>query len=120
MSAHAVAEAPAPRKAPLPLNGVEHASPVRHDRRCRNQPQLAAFRFCANGEWLGGTHMQTKMSDFSGAGGEHSHKTAYTAVADHPTVLCGEDKARRRSNMCCMRWPPASRPASRTSLRRAE
>jgi uncharacterized OsmC-like protein len=93
MSAHAVAEAPAPRKAPLPLNGVNTPALFATIDVVRNQPQLAAFRFCANGEWLGGTHMQTKMSDFSGAGGEHSHKAAYTAAADHPTVLCGEDKA---------------------------
>ena len=28
-----------------------------------------------------------------GAGGEHSHKAAYTADADHPSVLCGADHA---------------------------
>jgi uncharacterized OsmC-like protein len=56
------------------------------------QPQLAEFQFRAKGDWVGGTHMQATMSEFSGAGGEHSHKAAYTAQADHPAVLCGEDK----------------------------
>ena len=31
------------------------------------------------------------MSGFAGAGGEHAHKAGYTAEADHPAVLCGED-----------------------------
>ena len=57
------------------------------------QPELAKFQFRAKGDWLGGTHMRSTMSGFSGAGGEHSHKAAYTADADHPAVLCGEDKA---------------------------
>jgi uncharacterized OsmC-like protein len=33
------------------------------------------------------------MSDFSGAGGEHTHKASFTADADHPAVLCGQDNA---------------------------
>jgi uncharacterized OsmC-like protein len=57
----------------------------------RNQPQLAKFQFRATGKWMGGTHLRTTMAEFSGAGGEHSHRQAYTADADHPAVLCGED-----------------------------
>ena len=92
MSAHTVtAEAPAPRKPRVPLNGVNTPGLFATIDVVRNQPQLGAFQFRAKSDWVGGTHMQTTMSDFSGAGGEHSHKTAYTAYADHPAVLCGED-----------------------------
>jgi uncharacterized OsmC-like protein len=94
MSAHAATtEAPAPKKVPSPLNGINTPGLFATIDVVKNQPQLGAFQFRADGEWLGGTHMRTTMSDFFGAGGEHSHRAAYTACADHPAVLCGEDKA---------------------------
>src|ERR1700757_528332 len=93
MSAHAATEAPAPKKVPASLNGVNTPALFATIDVVKNQPQLGAFQFRADGEWLGGTHMRTTMSDFFGAGGEHSHRAAYTACADHPAVLCGEDKA---------------------------
>src|SRR5689334_11592156 len=91
MSASSVAEAPAPKKERIPLNGINTPALFATIDVVRNQPQLGAFQFRAEGNWLGGTHMQTTMSDFSGAGGEHHHKMAYVANADHPAVLCGED-----------------------------
>jgi uncharacterized OsmC-like protein len=33
------------------------------------------------------------MLGFSGAGGEHKHVKSYSAEGDHPTVLCGADRA---------------------------
>jgi len=93
MSAHvATVDVPAVKKTPEPLNGVNTPALFATIDAVRNQPQLGTFQFRANGEWLSGTHMRTTMSDFSGAGGEHSHKWPYTAFADHPEVLCGEDK----------------------------
>jgi uncharacterized OsmC-like protein len=92
MSAHAATvDAAAPKKAPEPLNGVNTPALFATIDVVRNQPQLGAFQFRANGEWLGGTHMRSTMSEFSGAGGEHSHTSPYTAYADHPAVLCGGD-----------------------------
>src|SRR5215831_166355 len=94
MSSHAAkTEPPAPKKVPASLNGVNTPALFATIDVVKNQPQLGAFQFRADGEWLGGTHMRTTMSDFFGAGGEHSHKAAYTSCADHPAVLCGEDKA---------------------------
>jgi uncharacterized OsmC-like protein len=94
MSAHAATiEAPASKRVPAPLNGVNTAALFATIDVVKNQPQLGAFQFRVKGEWLGGTHMRSTISDFSGAGGEHSHKSAYTAYADHPAVLCGEDKS---------------------------
>lgn len=92
MSAHAATtETPAPKKVPAPLNGINTPALFATIDVVKNQPQLGAFQFRADGEWLGGTHMRTTMSDFFGAGGEHSHRAAYTACADHPAVLCGEE-----------------------------
>lgn len=92
MSANVMtAEAPVARKVPAALNGVNTPALFATIDVVKAQPQLAAFQFRAKGEWLGGTHMQTTMSEFSGAGGEHSHKAVYTAAADHPPVLCGQD-----------------------------
>lgn len=93
MSAHAVAEAVAPIKTRIPLNGVNTPALFATIDVVKNQPQLGAFQFRAKGNWLGGTYTQTTMSEFSGAGGEHTHKAAFTADADHPAVLCGEDKS---------------------------
>ena len=91
MSEHVVAEAPAPKKARVPLNGINTPALFATIDVVRSQPALATFQFRAMGRWKGGTHTQTTMSDFFGAGGEHSHKMAHTADADHPAVLCGQD-----------------------------
>jgi len=84
-------EAPRTKKTPVPLHGVNTPALFATIDVVRNQPALGKFQFRAHGEWLSGTHTQTTMADFSGAGGEHSHKAAYTAAADHPAVLCGAD-----------------------------
>ena len=86
-------DASARKQAPAPLNGVNTPALFATIDVVKNQPQLGAFQFRAAGEWLGGTQSRTTMSDFSGAGGEHSHKATYTANSDHPMVLCGADNA---------------------------
>lgn len=55
------------------------------------QPELAKFTFRANNRWLSGTHSRTTMHGFSGAGGNHTHREAFVADADHPAVLVGRD-----------------------------
>lgn len=92
MSAHATTtEQAAPKKAPVPLNGVNTPALFATIDVVRQQPQLGAFQFRATGKWLNGTHTKTAMSGFSGAGGEHAHKAVYMSDADHPEVLCGKD-----------------------------
>ena len=81
--------AKAPRE---PRNGVNTPVLLATINAVAGQPELAQFRFRARSEWLSGTHSRSTMSDFFGAGGEHAHKTAYTADADHPAVLCGADE----------------------------
>lgn len=84
------AEAP-PKKTPVPMNGVDTPALFATIGVVADQPALAKFQFRANGRWLTGTHMQTTMSGFSGAGGEHVHKQPFVADADHPAVLVGAD-----------------------------
>ena len=56
------------------------------------QPELAKFQFRAENRWLRGTHSQTRIQSFSGAGGEHEHKASFVYDGDHPAVLCGADE----------------------------
>ena len=41
---------------------------------------------------MSGTQSHTTVADFYGVGGEMQHDAPFEASADHPTVLCGEDK----------------------------
>ena len=94
MSDIATPEAPAtaPKKAPpSPRNGVDTPRLFATIGAVANQPELAKFQFRAQSRWVQGTHSRSTMSGFYGAGAELAHETAYTADADHPAVLCGED-----------------------------
>ncbi len=75
-----------------PRNGVNTPTLMATIDAVRSQPELARFQFRATNRWISGTHSRTTMSTFSGAGGEHMHKTAYTGEGDHPAVLCGMDE----------------------------
>ena len=57
----------------------------------RNQPDLARFQFRTTTRWISGTHNRTTVSDFHGAGGEHTHAREFSIDADHPAVLVGHD-----------------------------
>lgn len=83
-------EAPA-KKTPVPMNGVDTPALFATIGVVADQPTLAKFQFRAAGKWLNGTHMQTTMAGFYGAGGEHVHKHPHVADADHPAVLVGAD-----------------------------
>lgn len=82
----------ASRKQPVPMNGVDTPKLFATIGAVADQRPLARFQFRADGEWLSGTHMRSTMSGFFGAGGEMQHGRPFTAEADHPAVLCGEDK----------------------------
>ena len=92
MSASAVADAPATKKERVPLNGINTPALFATIDVVRNQPQLGQFQFRAKGKWMGGTHMRTTMADFSGAGGEHSHRQPSRPM---PTIrLCSAARTR--------------------------
>jgi uncharacterized OsmC-like protein len=76
-----------------PLNGVDTPTLINTINFVAGQPDLAKFQFRATNEWLDGTHSRSTMLGFSGAGGEHKHVKSYSAESDHPTVLCGADRA---------------------------
>jgi uncharacterized OsmC-like protein len=75
-----------------PLNGVDVPTLFATINAVREQPELASFQFRATNRWVKGTHSQSRMGSFSGAGGEHNHKSDVQYDADHPEVLVGGDE----------------------------
>jgi uncharacterized OsmC-like protein len=82
-----------PRRERLPRNGVDTPTLFATLDVVKSQPELARFQFRARNQWRSGTLSETTIGTFSGAGGEHPHKTTFTMAADHPGVLVGEDRA---------------------------
>jgi uncharacterized OsmC-like protein len=88
----AAGEAPRKHKrTPVPLNGVNTPTLLATIDAVGKQPELAKFQFRATSRWVSGTHSQSTMFGFYGAGGEHEHILPYKAEGDHPAVLCGAD-----------------------------
>lgn len=93
MDMHAtVTEAPARKTPPIPRNGVDTPKLFATIGAVASQPSLAQFKFRARNRWVSGTQSHTTVADFYGVGGEMQHDAPFEASADHPTVLCGEDK----------------------------
>lgn len=82
-----------PRRKRTPLNGVDTPVLFKTLDLVRSQPEVAKFQFRARNRWKTGTLSETTIDGFSGAGGDHAHKTTFTISSDHPTVLVGEDRA---------------------------
>ena len=82
-----------PRRVRGPLNGVDTPTLFGTLDVVKSQPGLAQFQFRVRNSWQDGTLSETTISSFSGAGGEHAHKTAFKVTADHPAVLVGDDRA---------------------------
>ncbi|MCL4814347.1 MAG: OsmC family protein [Vicinamibacteraceae bacterium] len=79
------------RRERQPLNGVDTPNLFATINVVRSQPELGAFQFRAKNRWVKGTHSQTRIESFSGAGGEHTHARVFDYDADHPAVLVGAD-----------------------------
>jgi uncharacterized OsmC-like protein len=59
----------------------------------KGQPELAKFQFRASNTWIKGTHSQSSIRGFYGAGQEDTSRTeTFTYDADHPQVLTGTNK----------------------------
>jgi uncharacterized OsmC-like protein len=80
------------RPVPVPLNGVDTPNLFATIAVVKGAPELGKFQFRARNRWLTGTHSRTTIESFSGAGGEHTHKTTFSYDADHPAVLVGGDR----------------------------
>ena len=91
MTAAAMTASKPMKRAPVPLNGVDTPNLLATIGAVGAQPELAKFQFRASNRWVEGTHNQSTMYGFFGAGGEHLHVAPYKASGDHPAVLCGAD-----------------------------
>ena len=79
------------KKAPTPRNGVDTPTLFATLDAVKAQPELAQFQFRAVNRWLSGTHSQSTIGGFHGAGGEQQREAAFRLDGDHPTVLVGGD-----------------------------
>jgi uncharacterized OsmC-like protein len=78
---------------PAPRNGVDTPKLFATIGAVSDQPSLASFRFRVRNKWVTGTHSCSTVVGFHGVGREMEHAAPFVAAADHPAVLCGEDKA---------------------------
>lgn len=83
----------APKREPVPLNGVNTPKLFAAINAVRDVPELAEFSFRARNRWLAGTHSATTIESFKGACATQSHHRAFEYAADHPAVLVGDDHA---------------------------
>lgn len=74
-------------------NGVDTARLFATLDAVKGSPEIAKFQFRARNRWVSGTHNQSTIEGFFGAGQELSHRQPTTVEADHPEVLVGEDHA---------------------------
>ena len=73
----------------VPMNGVDTPTLLATIGAVKEQPELAKFTWRASSRWVAGTHSQSRVEAFSGAGGDHTHESQYSFDADHPKVLTG-------------------------------
>jgi len=74
-------------------NGVDTARLFATLDAVKASPQIAKFQFRASNRWISGTHNESTIHGFYGAGQELMHRQPATFEADHPEVLVGEDNA---------------------------
>jgi uncharacterized OsmC-like protein len=79
--------------APSIRNGVDTPKLFATRDAVASQRELAAFQFRARNRWISGTHSQSTIGTFFGAGGEQQRERAFRLDGDHPEVLVGQDRA---------------------------
>ena len=72
-------------------NGVDTATLFATLDAVKGNNEIAKFQFRATNRWIGGTHNQSTIHGFYGAGQEMTHRQPFTYDADHPAVLVGQD-----------------------------
>ena len=85
--------ATSPKAPKQPRHGVDTPTLLATISAVGAQPELAKFQFRAHNKWRSGTHSETRIHSFSGAGGEHEHVRDFLFGGDHPVPLCGADQA---------------------------
>jgi len=81
------------KRQPVPMNGVDTPTLFATLDAVKGARELAKFQFRARNRWLNGTHSQTVIDSFYGAGSEQVHAKPFPYDADHPAVLVGKDHA---------------------------
>ena len=77
----------------LVRNGVDTTALFATINHVKEQPELAQFQFRATNRWVSGTHSQSRIRGFYGAGQEDSTRTEDVVLdSDHPQVLTGQDQ----------------------------
>jgi uncharacterized OsmC-like protein len=74
-------------------NGVDTSALFATIDAVKGNAEIAKFQFRATNKWINGTHNQSTIHGFYGAGQEMEHSEACALDADHPAVLVGTDKA---------------------------
>jgi uncharacterized OsmC-like protein len=74
-------------------NGVDTATLFATINAVKANHEIADFQFRATNRWVNGTHNQSTIHGFYGAGQEMTHNQPFTFDADHPAVLVGTDQA---------------------------
>ncbi|KRF28566.1 OsmC family protein [Phycicoccus sp. Soil802] len=78
---------------PASINGVDVATLFATLDAVKGQNEIAKFQFRAENTWQTGTHSQSRIHGFYGAGQELTHTHETVLDADHPVVLTGADHA---------------------------
>ena len=73
-------------------NGVDTVALFETLNHVKSQPELAKFRFQATNRWVSGTHSQSTIDAFYGAGAEQHHVQPTVLDVDHPRQLVGQDE----------------------------
>lgn len=82
-----------PYKAPRDArNGVDTPTFLATINLVGNHPDMAQFRFRARNRWIDGTHNRSTFTDYFGANEDQVRDPGHAVDADHPQVLCGNDK----------------------------
>lgn len=74
-----------------PRNGVDTPTLFATLDAVSGQRDLAKFQFRASNRWISGTHSQSTINDFTGAGGEQMRDMSFKLDGDHPVALVGGD-----------------------------
>jgi uncharacterized OsmC-like protein len=76
---------------PMPRNGVNVPVLFATLDAVNGQKDLAKFQFRATNRWISGTHSESLIGGFYGAGQEQTRDKSFRFDGDHPGVLVGED-----------------------------
>jgi uncharacterized OsmC-like protein len=75
----------------MTVNGVDTPTLFATIDAVKAQPELAQFQFRATNRWINGTHNQSTINGYFGAGQEYGRGEGHRYDADHPPVLTGGD-----------------------------